>query len=103
MAEDDFITEIVVILLMLCFMSLEKKKEKDVKDCAKEDVMEVVMETRFMLATFDRFYDPNVILYFISKLPLLLWKGFRDLFIMSNCVHHVYVVRRGFYDVVFQS
>ena len=61
-----------------------KKKEKDVKDCAKEDVMEVVMETKFMLSTFDSFYDPNVILYFTSKLILLLWKGFRDLFIMPN-------------------
>ena len=42
------------------------------------------METKFMLSTFDSFYDPNVILYFTSKLILLLWKGFRDLFIMPN-------------------
>ena len=50
-----------------------KRNEKDTKDCVEEDVVEVVMETKSMLATFDRFCDPGVILYFTSKLPLVSW------------------------------
>ena len=45
------------------------KKKRDSKDC-EEEVVEVVMETKFILATFHRFYDRGVILYFTTK---LLW------------------------------
>ena len=47
-----------------------KKNEKDVKDCIEEDVVEMVIETKFMLATFNRFYDRGVILY---SLVNFLW------------------------------
>ena len=81
-----------------------EKNEKDAKDCVEEDVVEVVMETNSMLATFDRFYDRGVILYFTSKLPLVSWiKQWLNSFIMPNCVEDVYVGPRGFYDVVFRS
>ena len=50
-----------------------ENNEKDAKDCVEEDVVEVVMETKSMLATFDKFYDRGVILYFTSKLPLVSW------------------------------
>ena len=60
-----------------------EKNEKDAKDCVEEDVVEVVMETNSMLATFDRFYDRGVILYFTSKLPLVSWiKQWLNSFIM---------------------
>ena len=81
-----------------------ENNEKDAKDCVEEDVVEVVMETKSMLATFDKFYDRGVILYFTSKLPLVSWiKQWLNSFIMPNCVEDVYVGPRGFYDVVFRS
>ena len=68
----------------------------------EEDVVEVVMETKSMLVAFDRFYDCGVILYFISKLPLVSWiKQWLNSFIMYNCGDDVYLGPRGFYDVVF--
>ena len=50
-----------------------ENNKKDAKCCVEEDLVEVVMETKSMLATFDKFYDRGVILYFTSKLPLVLW------------------------------
>ena len=77
---------------------------KDAKDCVEEDVVEVVMETNSMLATFDRFCDRGVILYFTRKLPLVLWiKQWLNSFIMPNCVEDMYVVPRGFYNVVLHE
>ena len=70
----------------------------------EEDVVEVVMETKSMLATFDRFYDHDIILYFTNKLPLVSWiKQRLNSFIMPNCVEGVYVGPKGFYALVFRS
>ena len=77
---------------------------KDAKECVEEDVVEMVIVTKSMLTTFDKFYDRGVILYFTIKLPLVSWiKLWLNSFVMHNCVEDVYVGRIGFYDVVFLS
>ena len=50
-----------------------RRNEKDTKDCVEEDVVEVVMETKSMLAPFDRFHDRGVTLYFNIKITFVAW------------------------------
>ena len=101
-----------VILVSRCFVKWQKKPKikRNIpypSTCARSFhlwTQTCLMETNSMLATFDRFCDRGVILYFTRKLPLVSWiKQWLNSFIMPNCVEDMYVVPRGFYNVVFRS